>query len=57
MTEWQFHPAGSQFWNGAVNIFVKKVKRSLKHGFEQADVLIGVGDKLQGGRFYPQQQT
>ena len=32
-TEWKFHPSGSQFRNGAVEIFVKKFKRSLKHNF------------------------
>ena len=32
-TDWQFHPAGSQFQNGAVEIFMKKFKRSLKHSF------------------------
>ena len=32
-TDWQFHPAGSQFRNGAVEVFVKKFKRSLKHSF------------------------
>ena len=30
-TDWQFHPAGSQFRNGAVEVFVKKFKRTLKH--------------------------
>ena len=32
-TDWQFHPAGSQFRNGAVEVFVKKFKRTLKHRF------------------------
>ena len=32
-TDWQFHPAGSQFRNGAVEVFVKKFKRTLKHKF------------------------
>jgi hypothetical protein len=32
-TVWEFHPAGSQFRNGAVEYFVKKFKRSLKHKF------------------------
>ena len=32
-TEWQFHPAGSQFRNGAVESFVKKFKRSLVHKY------------------------
>ena len=36
-TDWRFHPPGAQFRNGAVEIFVKKFKRSLKHRF---------GDKL-----------
>ena len=37
LTEWKFHPPGSQFRNGAVEIFVKKFKRTLQHRF---------GDKL-----------
>ena len=32
-TEWKFHPPGSQFRNGAVEVFVKKLKRSLSHKF------------------------
>ena len=32
-TDWQFHPAGSQFRNGAVEVFVRKFKRTLKHRF------------------------
>ena len=32
-TDWQFHPAGSQFRNGAVEVLVKKFKRTLKHKF------------------------
>ena len=32
-TEWKFHPPGSQFRNGAVEIFVKKFKRTLDHKF------------------------
>ena len=34
-TVWEFHPAGSQFRNGAVESFVKKFKRSLKHKFAE----------------------
>ena len=30
-TTWSFHPPGSQFRNGAVEIFVRKVKRTLEH--------------------------
>ena len=32
-TDWQFHPTGSQFRNGAVEVMVKKFKRTLKHKF------------------------
>ena len=32
-TEWHFHPAQSQFRNGAVESFVKKFKRTLMHKF------------------------
>ena len=32
-TEWCFHPPGAQFRNGAVEIFVKKFKRTLVHRF------------------------
>ena len=32
-TEWHFHPSGSQFRNGSVEIFVKKMKRTLVHKF------------------------
>ena len=32
-TVWEFHPPGSQFRNGAVEVFVKKFKRYLKHKF------------------------
>ena len=32
-TEWKFHPAQSQFRNGAVESFVKKFKRTLYHKF------------------------
>ena len=31
--DWQFYPAGSQFRNGAVEIFVKKFKRTLRHKY------------------------
>ena len=32
-TSWSFHPPGSQFRNGAVEIMVKKFKRTLEHKF------------------------
>ena len=34
-TEWHFHPSGSQFRNGSVEIFVKKMKRTLVHKFSK----------------------
>ena len=34
-TGWSFHPPGSQFRNGAVEIFVKKFKRTLEHRFSK----------------------
>ena len=34
-TSWSFHPPGCQFRNGAVEIFVKKFKRTLKHKFSK----------------------
>ena len=30
-TTWSFHPPGSQFRNGAVEVFVRKFKRTLEH--------------------------
>ena len=32
-TTWSFHPPGSQFRNGAVEVFVRKFKRTLEHKF------------------------
>ena len=31
--EWHFHPAGAEFRNDGVEIFVKKMKRTLLHKF------------------------
>ena len=39
-TVWEFHPAGSQFRNGAVECFVKKFKRSLKHKFAEREMFL-----------------
>ena len=33
-TAWHFTPAGAQFRNGSVEIFVKKFKRTLQHKFK-----------------------
>ena len=33
-TVWHFTPAQAQFRNGAVEIFVRKVKRTLEHKFK-----------------------
>ena len=39
-TQWQFNPASSQFRNGAVEVFVKKFKRTLQHKFESRLMLM-----------------